>query len=65
MPSAVSGSPSAHMISPFADLELPAIESHPVEFYEHEEAEALYEAARGQWRTTRKRAAPHDRGTAL
>jgi len=38
-------------VNPFADLELPKIEPHPVEFYEHEEAAALYEAASGQWRT--------------
>ena len=41
-------------VNPFADLELPRIEPRPVEFYEHEEAEALYEVAgeRGaQWRT--------------
>jgi integrase len=37
--------------NPFADLELPKIEPRPVAFYEREEAEALYEAAAGQWRT--------------
>jgi integrase len=42
-------------VNPFADLELPRIEPRAVEFYEHDEADALYEAAaelRGpQWRT--------------
>jgi integrase len=38
-------------VSPFADLELPRIEPRPVEFYEHEQASALYEAVSGQWRT--------------
>jgi integrase len=39
-------------VNPFADLELPRIEPRPVEFYEPEEAAALYEAAVGaQWRT--------------
>ena len=36
------------------DLELPRIEPRPVEFLEHDEAEALYEAAEAlgaQWRT--------------
>jgi integrase len=37
-------------VNPFADLELPKIEPRPVEFYEHEEAAALYEATGGQWR---------------
>jgi integrase len=36
-------------VNPFADLELPPIEPRPVEFYERDEAAALYEAA-GQWR---------------
>jgi integrase len=38
-------------VNPFADLELPRIEPRPVEFYEPEEAAALYEATAGQWRT--------------
>jgi integrase len=38
-------------VNPFADLELPKIEPRPVEFYERDEAEALYQAAAGQWRT--------------
>jgi integrase len=38
-------------VNPFADLELPRIEPRPVEFYEPEEAAALYDAAAGQWRT--------------
>jgi integrase len=38
-------------INLFADLELPKIEPRPVEFYEPEEAAALYEATDGQWRT--------------
>jgi integrase len=38
-------------VNPFADLELPRIEPRSVEFYEPEEAAALYEAAAGQWRT--------------
>jgi integrase len=38
-------------VNPFADLELPKIEPRPVEFYEHEEAAALYDAVTGQWRT--------------
>jgi integrase len=38
-------------VNPFADLELPRIEPRPVEFYEPEEATALYEATGGQWRT--------------
>jgi integrase len=38
-------------VNPFADLELPKIEPRPVEFYEREEAAALYEATDGQWRT--------------
>jgi integrase len=42
--------PPIVMINPFADLDLPVIEPRPVEFYERDEAEALYEAA-GEWRT--------------
>lgn len=38
-------------VNPFADLGLPKIEPRPVEFYEPEEAAALYEATSGQWRT--------------
>jgi integrase len=42
--------PPLVMVNPFADLDLPVIEPRPVQFYEREEAEALYEAA-GEWRT--------------
>jgi integrase len=41
-------------VNPFADLELPVIEPHSVDFYERAEAEALYEAAGEigpRWRT--------------
>jgi integrase len=42
-------------VNPFADLELPVIEPRAVEFYEHDEAEALYAAveilAGPGWRT--------------
>jgi integrase len=46
--------PPIVLVNPFADLELPRIEPRPVEFYEHGEADALYEAAAAigaQWRT--------------
>jgi len=46
--------PPLVIVNPFADLELPKIEPRPVEFYEHDEARALYEAAwelGAQWRT--------------
>jgi len=43
--------PPLVIVNPFADLELPKIEPRPVEFYERGEAEALYEATEGQWRT--------------
>ena len=36
--------PPVVLANPFADLDLPVIEPRPVEFYEHEEAEALYAA---------------------
>ena len=42
--------PPLVIVNPFADLELPEIEPRPVEFYEHTEAAALYEAS-GEWRT--------------
>lgn len=42
--------PPVVLANPFADLELPRIEPRPVEFYEHHEAAALYEAA-GEWCT--------------
>ena len=32
-------------VNPFADLELPTIEPNALDFYEHDEAQALYEAA--------------------
>jgi integrase len=41
-------------VNPFADLELPTIEPHSVDFYERDEAEALYAAAGAidaRWRT--------------
>lgn len=40
--------------NPFANLELPAVEPHSLDFYEHAEAEALYDAAEAvgaRWRT--------------
>lgn len=47
--------PPLVIVNPFADLELPVIEPRPVEFYEREEAAALYDAAEAcagpQWRT--------------
>jgi integrase len=42
--------PPVVLANPFADLDLPRIEPRPVEFYGHDEAAALYEAA-GEWRT--------------
>ena len=42
--------PPLVIVNPFADLELPRIEPRPVQFYERDEAAALYEAA-GEWRT--------------
>jgi integrase len=42
--------PPVVLTNPFADLDLPRIEPRPVEFYEHDEAAALCEAA-GEWRT--------------
>ncbi len=42
--------PPVVLTNPFAELDLPVIEPRPVEFYEHDEAGALYEAA-GGWRT--------------
>jgi integrase len=46
--------PPIVLVNPFDHLELPRIEPRPVEFLEHEEAEALYVAAEAigaQWRT--------------
>jgi integrase len=37
--------PPLVIVNPFADLELPVIEPRPVEFYERDEAAALYNAA--------------------
>jgi integrase len=37
--------PPLVIVNPFADLELPVIEPRPVEFYEHDEAALLYNAA--------------------
>lgn len=37
--------PPLVIVNPFVDLELPTIEPRPVEFYERDEAEALYAAA--------------------
>ena len=51
---AMRESPPLVMTNPFADLELPRIEPHALDFYEHDEAEALYAAAgelAPQWRT--------------
>jgi integrase len=48
---AIREHPPLVTVNPFADLELPRIEPRPVEFYEHDEAAALYEATAGQWRT--------------
>ena len=42
--------PPVVIANPFADLDLPRIEPRSVEFYEHDEAAALYEAA-GDWCT--------------
>jgi integrase len=36
-------------VNPFADLEMPKIEPRALDFYERDEADALYEAA-GEWR---------------
>jgi hypothetical protein len=48
---AMKESPPLVAANPFAGLELPKIEPRPVEFYEHDEAEALYWAAgRIDWR---------------
>jgi integrase len=41
-------------VNPFADLELPTIEPQALDFYEHDEADALYKAAGAiapKWRT--------------
>jgi integrase len=46
--------PPIVLVNPFDHLELPKIEPRPVEFLEHEEAEALYAAAESigsDWRT--------------
>ena len=46
--------PPVVLVNPFADLVLPRIEPRPVEFYEPDEAAALYEAAAAigeKWRT--------------
>ena len=46
--------PPLVIVNPFADLELPVIEPRPVEFYEHDEAEAaIYgrESIGPAWRT--------------
>jgi integrase len=47
---AVKEQPPLVLANPFADLALPVIEPRPVEFYERDEAAALYEAA-AEWRT--------------
>src|SRR5258708_32117354 len=52
--SAMREHPPVVLTNPFADLELPRIEPRPVEFYEPDEAVALYAAARdigARWRT--------------
>ena len=43
--SAMREHPPVVLVNPFADLELPVIEPRPVEFYEPDEATALYAAA--------------------
>jgi integrase len=47
--------PPLVVVNPFADLELPRIEPRPIEFYEHDEAEALYASVEylsgPEWRT--------------
>ena len=51
---AMKETPPIVMANPFAALELPAIRPHEVDFLEHEEADALYIAAREigpRWRT--------------
>ena len=52
---AMRENPPLVAINPFADLDLPRIEPRPIEFYEREEATALYaaveEVAGTQWRT--------------
>jgi integrase len=52
--SAMREHPPVVIANPFADLELPRIEPRPVEFYEPDEASALYAAAGeigARWRT--------------
>jgi integrase len=52
---AMKESPPLVVVNPFADLELPVIDPRAVEFYEHDEAEALYttvgDLAGPGWRT--------------
>jgi integrase len=51
---AIGEHPPLVVVNPFDHFELPRIEPRPVEFLEHDEAEALYEAAEAlgaQWRT--------------
>jgi integrase len=52
---AMRENPPLVTVNPFADLELPTIEPRAVEFFEHDEAEALYAAVEGLagpgWRT--------------
>ena len=51
---AMKETPPIVMVNPFAGLELPVIRPHEVDFLEHEEADALYIAARDigpRWRT--------------
>ncbi len=51
---AMRENPPLVTVNPFADLELPEIDPRAVQFYEHEEVEALYaalEANGPQWRT--------------
>ena len=45
---AMRENPPLVVVNPFADLELPVIDPRAVEFYEHDEAEALYMAV-GTW----------------
>ena len=51
---AMRGHPPLVTVNPFASLKLPTIEPQALDFYEHNEAAALYEAAGelgARWRT--------------
>jgi integrase len=54
LPLAMREHPPLVTVNPFADLELPTVEPQALDFYEHDEAQARYEAAGAigpQWRT--------------